>query len=340
MPGPGRRERRGGGAGAGGRSRSRPSRGRRLPCRRVRRRPSAGVDAAASVRSGPPCHRRRDRGPAAAVLAASFSGAAGLPPGGVALALLDKLPFVRVHTGLSPLQQGVLDQIRLPRVALAAVVGGLLAQAGAAYQGVFRNPLTDSGTIGASAGAGDGRARSSSSTAAAARPSWASAPSRSPRSSARSAASWPATSSVPPPDAAAAAPTTLILAGVAVSSFLTAIQSLRACSGLRRHQARVLLAVRRLLRSRLEHGAARAPLRAGQRRRDAAARAAPRRARARRRRGRDAGARPGPRPAGRPAAPPAWPRLRRSRCPGIIGFVGPGRAAHDPPDRRAPATGC
>jgi iron complex transport system permease protein len=90
----------------------------------------------------------------AAVLAASFAGAAGLPPGGVALALLDKLPFVHLHTGLSPLQQGVLDQIRLPRVALAAVVGGLLAQAGAAYQGVFRNPLTDSGTIGASAGAG------------------------------------------------------------------------------------------------------------------------------------------------------------------------------------------
>lgn len=88
------------------------------------------------------------------VVAASFAGAAGLPAGGVALALLDKLPFVHVHTGLNPMEQGVLDQIRLPRVVLSAVVGGLLAQAGAAYQGVFRNPLSDSGTIGASAGAG------------------------------------------------------------------------------------------------------------------------------------------------------------------------------------------
>jgi iron complex transport system permease protein len=39
-------------------------------------------------------------------------------------------------------------------VVLATLVGALLAQAGAAYQGVFRNPLSDSGTIGASAGAG------------------------------------------------------------------------------------------------------------------------------------------------------------------------------------------
>ncbi|ACU77667.1 transport system permease protein [Catenulispora acidiphila DSM 44928] len=90
----------------------------------------------------------------ASILVASLGGAAGLPVGGTAEALLDKLPFVDLHTGLGPLQQSVLDQIRLPRVVLATLVGALLAQAGAAYQGVFRNPLSDSGTIGASAGAG------------------------------------------------------------------------------------------------------------------------------------------------------------------------------------------
>ena len=39
---------------------------------------------------------------------------------------------------------------------LGALVGGLLAVAGAGYQGVFRNPLVDSGMLGASAGAGLG----------------------------------------------------------------------------------------------------------------------------------------------------------------------------------------
>jgi iron complex transport system permease protein len=89
-----------------------------------------------------------------AVLIASFGGAADLPLAGTAAALLDELPFVHITTGLTPVQRGVLDQIRLPRVVLATLVGALLAQAGAAYQGVFRNPLSDSGTIGASAGAG------------------------------------------------------------------------------------------------------------------------------------------------------------------------------------------
>lgn len=90
----------------------------------------------------------------AAILLASFGGAAGLPVGGVALALLDEVPFVHVDSGLSRLQLSVLYEIRLPRVILAALVGALLAQAGAAYQGVFHNPLSDSGTLGASSGAG------------------------------------------------------------------------------------------------------------------------------------------------------------------------------------------
>ena len=50
----------------------------------------------------------------------------------------------------------MLFQIRLPRIVLGALVGGLLSVAGAGYQGVFRNPLVDSGMLGASAGAGLG----------------------------------------------------------------------------------------------------------------------------------------------------------------------------------------
>jgi iron complex transport system permease protein len=47
-------------------------------------------------------------------------------------------------------------QLRAPRVVLAALVGGMLAIAGSAYQGVFRNPLADPYLLGVAAGAGLG----------------------------------------------------------------------------------------------------------------------------------------------------------------------------------------
>ena len=71
-------------------------------------------------------------------------------------ALADRIPFVHLPSSLSPLDRAVLFEIRLPRIVLGALVGGLLSVAGAGYQGVFRNPLVDSGMLGASAGAGLG----------------------------------------------------------------------------------------------------------------------------------------------------------------------------------------
>jgi ABC-type Fe3+-siderophore transport system permease subunit len=92
-----------------------------------------------------------------AVLVAAFVGAADLNPLATAAALVDKVaPFLHLPTSLDSLDKAVLFQIRLPRVVLGALVGGLLALAGAGYQGVFRNPLVDSGMLGASAGAGLG----------------------------------------------------------------------------------------------------------------------------------------------------------------------------------------
>jgi len=46
--------------------------------------------------------------------------------------------------------------VRLPRVLLAALVGGGLAVVGAILQAVFRNPLADAGLLGVGAGAGFG----------------------------------------------------------------------------------------------------------------------------------------------------------------------------------------
>src|SRR5581483_6049072 len=59
-------------------------------------------------------------------------------------------------TPLSRPDDAILWQLRVPRVVLGALVGGTLAVSGAAYQGVFRNPLADPYLLGIAAGAGLG----------------------------------------------------------------------------------------------------------------------------------------------------------------------------------------
>ena len=57
---------------------------------------------------------------------------------------------------ISSANWNIIWNVRLPRVALAAVVGAMLSLAGASYQGVFRNPLVDPYLLGSAAGAGLG----------------------------------------------------------------------------------------------------------------------------------------------------------------------------------------
>jgi iron complex transport system permease protein len=158
----------------------------------------------------------------AAGLAGVLVGPVRLRPGGVVLELLDRLPLVTVDSGLDERDATILWELRVPRVALGALVGATLALCGAAYQGVFRNPLADPYLLGAAAGAGFGATLA--------------------------IAYGPATTSSPvgilPLAAFAGAlvavfaaytlgrsagggrtATTLILAGVAVASFLTAMQT-------------------------------------------------------------------------------------------------------------------
>lgn len=52
----------------------------------------------------------------------------------------------------------VLFNVRLPRVLMAALIGAGLAAAGAAYQGIFKNPMVSPDVLGASSGAGFGAA--------------------------------------------------------------------------------------------------------------------------------------------------------------------------------------
>jgi cobalamin transport system permease protein len=69
---------------------------------------------------------------------------------------LSHVPFLHVHSPLGTVQEAVLWQLRAPRIVLAGLVGGMLALAGSAYQGVFRNPLADPYLLGVAAGAGLG----------------------------------------------------------------------------------------------------------------------------------------------------------------------------------------
>ncbi|GAB3663287.1 vitamin B12 ABC transporter permease BtuC [Halopiger thermotolerans] len=57
---------------------------------------------------------------------------------------------------VSAAHQTIVADVRLPRIALAAVVGFALAAAGTVMQGFFRNPLADPSIIGVSSGAAAG----------------------------------------------------------------------------------------------------------------------------------------------------------------------------------------
>jgi len=58
----------------------------------------------------------------------------------------------------TPVQESLLLQHRLPRIILACLVGCSLSVAGAAYQGVFQNPMAAPDILGASSGAAFGAA--------------------------------------------------------------------------------------------------------------------------------------------------------------------------------------
>jgi iron complex transport system permease protein len=70
--------------------------------------------------------------------------------------LLSHVPLVHYHSSASTIDQGIVWEIRLPRVVLGGIVGAMLAAGGASYQGVFRNPLADPYLLGVAAGAGLG----------------------------------------------------------------------------------------------------------------------------------------------------------------------------------------
>ncbi len=93
------------------------------------------------------------------ILAAVLSAAVGpvfIPPATLIRMLLAHLPGLAIQANWPGTFATILFQIRLPHSALIALTGAALASSGAAYQGLFRNPLADPYLIGVASGAGLG----------------------------------------------------------------------------------------------------------------------------------------------------------------------------------------
>ena len=103
--------------------------------------------------------------PVAYILAASFlfiAMLAAISIGSVHVPITDIVSILSVkifHLSteqIDPMYTNIVWSIRLPRVLLAGLVGASLAIAGAAFQGLLRNPLADPYTLGVSSGASVG----------------------------------------------------------------------------------------------------------------------------------------------------------------------------------------
>ncbi len=92
----------------------------------------------------------------AVVIFAATTGPAQLSITQVFQATAMHLPFIGRDFHVSSLDEALVWQLVMPRICLGLLVGAMLASAGAAYQGIFLNPLADPYLLGVASGAGLG----------------------------------------------------------------------------------------------------------------------------------------------------------------------------------------
>jgi iron complex transport system permease protein len=166
----------------------------------------------------------RHRAVALGLLVLVTATVAGLLVGPVRIAPLDAMgwlvSFGDRPGGLSEQEAAILANLRLPRVIVAGLVGAALSASGAAYQAVFRNPLADPYLLGAAAGAGLG-----ATIAVAFGPSTAFAITVPLAAFAGAIGGVGLAYALGRSSLGGRSTTSLILAGIAVASFLTAVQT-------------------------------------------------------------------------------------------------------------------
>ena len=114
---------------------------------------------AGAARPHRPAHRRVGRGPRRCCSWHPSSSPSTIGPAGLSPA--DVWASVLAHLGigeptLSPLRDGIVWELRMPRVLTAAAVGAGLALCGVVMQALTRNPLADPYLLGLSSGASVG----------------------------------------------------------------------------------------------------------------------------------------------------------------------------------------
>ena len=91
------------------------------------------------------------------VVLAAAVGAGAIPAGVTLRIILSQLGMPWIETGdIGRNTEAIVWSLRLPRVLLGLLIGASLALAGSTFQGLLRNPLADPFTIGVSSGAATG----------------------------------------------------------------------------------------------------------------------------------------------------------------------------------------
>lgn len=91
-----------------------------------------------------------------ALLLSIAVGAVFIPPATVVRILLERFPGISITPNWPETFEAIIFQIRIPHTLLMLLTGAALGGSGAAYQGLFRNPLADPYLIGVASGAGLG----------------------------------------------------------------------------------------------------------------------------------------------------------------------------------------